>query len=223
MRELDERGWFVCENAVSVPLADELAASFDDAVGGRAGTRSGLAVDAVQRLARSAAVRALVEPVLGAGAFAFRATLFDKTPIANWLVAWHQDRVIPVAARTDEAGFGPWSVKHGVVHVQPPVAVLHELLAVRVDLDGSGPEGGGLRVLSGTHRDGVLAPEAIAELVARAPAATPAVPKRGALSMRPLLLHASSRTKLPRHRRVVHIEFAPRELPGATQYFQRVC
>jgi hypothetical protein len=223
VRELDERGWFVSENVVSAPLAAELAALFVTAVAARAGTRAGLDLDAVQRLARSPAVRALVEPILGSAAFAFRATLFDKTPAANWLVAWHQDRTVPVVVRTDEAGFGPWSVKDGVVYVQPPDAVLRELLAVRVDLDGSAADSGGLRVLSGTHRDGVLSPAAIVERRVRVLAATPEVPKHGALVMRPLLVHASSRTNVPQHRRVVHLEFAPRELPGVTQFFRRVC
>jgi len=30
--------------------------------------------------------------------------------------------------------------------------------------------------------------------------------------MRPLLLHASSAARSPQHRRVVHLEFAPRDL-----------
>src|SRR5690242_20725686 len=37
-------------------------------------------VPEVRRLAGSAPLRALVEPVLGAGAFAVRGLLFDKTP-----------------------------------------------------------------------------------------------------------------------------------------------
>jgi len=47
-----------------------------------------------------------------------QAILFDKTPDANWKVAWHQDLTIPVEARIETAGFGPWSGKDGVPHVQ---------------------------------------------------------------------------------------------------------
>jgi len=217
VQELDEHGWFVREDVVGEGLAAELAsvfATFD----GRAGTRDGLGFDAVRRLVASASVRAIVEPILGRAAFALRATLFDKTPTANWVVAWHQDRIVPVAARTDEPGFGPWSCKRGVVHVEPPVAVLEQLLAVRVDLDGSGPDTGGLRVLPGTHRDGVLGPAAIAASRDRVAAVAPTIPPHGALVMRPLLLHASSRATAPRHRRIVHVEFAPCELPGRTRF-----
>jgi hypothetical protein len=216
VQQLDEHGWFVRADVVGPELAAELCTAFA-AVDGRAGTRDGLGIDAVRRLAASAEVRALVAPILGGAAFAFRATLFDKTPAANWLVAWHQDRVVPVRERTDEPGFGPWSQKRGVAYVQPPVAVLASLLAVRVDLDGSGPDRGGLRVLPGTHRDGVLAPDTIAACRARIAAVTPPVPALGALVMRPLLLHASSRANAPRHRRIVHLELAPAPWPGPTQ------
>ncbi|HEX8338468.1 MAG TPA: hypothetical protein VF621_17245, partial [Pyrinomonadaceae bacterium] len=75
-------------------------------------------------LAHSAAVRALVEPVLGEGCFPVRGVLFDKTPAAPWKVAWHQDLTIAVRGRADAEGFGPWSVKAGVPHVQPPARVL---------------------------------------------------------------------------------------------------
>jgi len=47
------------------------------------------------------------------------------------------------------------------------------------------------------------------------------VPPRGALRMRPLLLHASSRAIAAAHRRVVHLEFAPGPLPGGVGF--RAC
>jgi hypothetical protein len=36
--------------------------------------------------------------------------------------------------------------------------------------------------------------------------------------MRPLLLHASAAAKNPRHRRVIHLEWAAEELPGGLQW-----
>jgi len=51
-------------------------------------------------------LRTLVEPVIGPGAFATSALLFDKLPRANWLVAWHQDLTIAVRERFDTEGFG---------------------------------------------------------------------------------------------------------------------
>src|SRR5262245_38819263 len=51
---------------------------------------------------------------------AVRALLFNKTPSTNWSLTWHQDRVIAVKDRIEVEGFGPWSRKHGALHVAPP-------------------------------------------------------------------------------------------------------
>jgi hypothetical protein len=39
--------------------------------------------------------------------------------------------------------------------------------------------------------------------------------------MRPLLLHASAPAKNPRHRRVIHLEYAANPLPGGLQWFEQ--
>jgi hypothetical protein len=211
-------GYSVHADVVSGDLRDVLVAVFAQAIPDRAGCRTGLEHPVVQQLARSTAVRSLVEPVLGVAAFAFRATLFDKNPRANWLVAWHQDRVVPVRAEVEAAGYGPWSRKREGVFVQPPAPVLAELLAVRVDLDGSEPRNGGMRVLAGTHRHGVLERDRIDEC-ARTQLPEPCViAAGGALCMRPLLLHSSSRATVVGHRRIVHLEFAAAPLPDGVEF-----
>ena len=82
----------------------------------------------VRELAHSEAVRALVEPVLGEGFFPVRGILFDKIPDANWKVPWHQDVTIAVQERVEAEGFGPWSMKADVLHVQPPAEVLGHMI-----------------------------------------------------------------------------------------------
>jgi hypothetical protein len=44
------------------------------------------------------------------------------------------------------------------------------------------------------------------------------VTRGGAVVMRPLILHASSQASVPKHRRVVHLEFAAEELPGGLEW-----
>ena len=51
---------------------------------------------------------------------AFRATLFDKSPVANWLVVWHQDTALPLRHHVAEPGWGPWSTKAGVLYAHAP-------------------------------------------------------------------------------------------------------
>jgi hypothetical protein len=103
------------------------------------------AVPEVGELARSGAIRALVEPVLGSAAMAVRGILFDKTPEANWKVAWHQDLTIAVRERIDLPDFGRWSTKAGILHVQPPSGILERMLAVRIHLDDCPADNGPVR------------------------------------------------------------------------------
>jgi len=175
-------------------------------------------VPEVAALADGPALRSLVAPVLGPGCFAVRGILFDKTPEANWNVVWHQDLSIAVRERRDVEGFGPWSEKAGVVHVQPPAAVLERMVTVRLHLDDCDESNGPLLVLPGSHRGGRLtAPEIQQQRAQIASVACP-VPSGGALLMRPLLLHASSASQSPRHRRVIHLEYAAESLPGGLRW-----
>ena len=81
-----------------------------------------------------------------------RAILFDKNESANWTVPWHQDRAIAVREKIEFPGYGPWSVKSGVVHVQPPLEILEKMVTLRIHLDPCPEDNGPLRVIRGTHR-----------------------------------------------------------------------
>jgi ectoine hydroxylase-related dioxygenase (phytanoyl-CoA dioxygenase family) len=175
--------------------------------------RNMLDIAAVRTIARSGVVRSLVEPVLGPNCFAVRGILFDKTPEANWKVVWHQDFTIAVQQKREAPGFGPWSEKAGVTHVQPPMEILERMLAVRLHLDDCGMENGPLRVLPGSHRTGRLSATDIAAWRERTPETICAALRGSALLMQPLLLHASSAAGVAAHRRVLHLEWAAEELP----------
>lgn len=177
-------------------------------------------VPASRTLAESEPLTRLTRAVLGPGAFVVRGLLFDKTPEANWGVPWHQDLTIAVKARTEAADYGPWTVKAGIPHVQPPVAVLEQMLTVRVHLDESDEQRGPLRVIPGSHQAGRLNAETTRDWLTRVPAQTCLVPRGGALLMRPLILHASSPAEAPGRRRVIHLEYAAAPLPGGVSWFE---
>ncbi|MDT7604911.1 MAG: hypothetical protein QOF61_2908 [Acidobacteriota bacterium] len=175
-------------------------------------------VPVLHGLARSRSVRSLVEPIVGAGCFVVRAIFFDKTPEANWKVAWHQDLSIAVRRRAEVEGFGAWSEKAGVAHVQPPAEILQGMLSVRLHLDASDETNGSLKVFPSSHLRGRLSACEIQRWRESAQPVECHVPRGGALLMRPLLLHASSASIEPRHRRVVHLEFAAHKLPGGLEW-----
>jgi len=167
----------------------------------------------IAKLAESARVRQLAQAVLGDTAFAVRGILFDKIPEANWKVPWHQDVTIALRAREDVEGFGPWSTKAGILHVQPPAQVLERMISIRFHLDACDESNGALHVIAGSHRAGRIAEGEIPSILAKSRACTCTVGRGGAMLMRPLLLHASSPSKAPAHRRVIHLDFACEQLP----------
>jgi hypothetical protein len=177
-------------------------------------------VPEVRRFAASETVRALIEPILGFAPLPVRGLLFDKSAEANWKVPWHQDLSIAVRKKMEVPGFGPWSVKAGVIHVQPPVAVLERMLALRLHLDDCGEQAGPLRVLPGSHLQGRLDPQAIRRWRENVRPVSCLVPCGGILLMRPLLLHASGAALSPSHRRVVHLEFAAEPLPSGLEWYE---
>jgi len=181
--------------------------------------RNLLCVPCVQDFSKSATVRSVVEPILGRMAIAVRGLLFDKTPNANWNVAWHQDLCIAVRQRAEVPGFGPWSLKAGIQHVQAPVSVLEEMLTLRLHLDDCSEENGPLQVLPASHRSGKLTTRQIAEWRSHVQPAVCCVPRGGVLVMHPLLLHSSSAARTPGHRRVIHLEFAAGDLPAGLEWF----
>lgn len=179
-------------------------------------------IPATRELARSPELRSIVSAVLGEECFAVRGTLFDKNPDANWSLFWHQDSIITVKDRLDAPGYSCWSRKASVWHVQPPFEVFERMLAVRVHLDDSFADNGPLRVLPGSHRHGWVDGELdlwkrdVREVVCEVGAG-------GLVLMRPLLLHASSASDNPSHRRVLQIEYAVGDLSGGLEWHDRIC
>jgi hypothetical protein len=185
-----------------------------------AGRRGLLALPAVTELARSSRFLNLVRPHLPSEPFPVRAIYFDKSPDTNWLVPWHQDLTLALRASAEVPGFGPWSTKDGIPHAQPPVELLQQMLTVRLHLDDADESNGALRVLPGSHREGRLSAERIRELRSQQSDILCTVSAGDALIMRPLLLHASSRSTSTRHRRVLHIEYAAFTLPDELNWHE---
>lgn len=220
-------GFVIVEDVLSRREADELLLALEQ-IGDTGSVRKRGGIFAVRNLldvspevaelAVSDSIRALVELVLGTHFFTIRGILFDKIPDANWKVPWHQDVTIAVQERVEVDGFGPWSTKADVLHVQPPASILENMLTVRLHLDTCGEENGALRVLPGPHTLGKIPESEIPGLRESLPEHVCAVGLGGALLMRPLLLHASSPSRVPGHRRVVHLDFASVALPASLRW-----
>jgi len=174
----------------------------------RAGSRHLMSHPAVRSIADRPELLELAREIVGPAAVPYRATLFDKSGARNWLVVWHQDTALPLASRTDSAEWGPWSVKDGVTYAHAPSWALRNIVALRLHLDDSTRENGPLRVIPGSHGDGVLSDEEVFRKARDSSAVDCVVRRGGVLRMRPLLIHGSSKSTCPEPRRVLHLEYA---------------
>ncbi|MES2886751.1 MAG: phytanoyl-CoA dioxygenase family protein [Pseudomonadota bacterium] len=135
--------------------------------------------------------------------------MFDKSPERNWMVGFHQDLSIPVASHSADPVLQGWSEKEGLLFVQPPAAILQQLVAVRVHLDDCHLGDGPLRVVPGSHRHGILDVDATSRLQQAHGEVSCTGPAGSLLVLSPLLLHASSKATGARRRRVLHFLWGP--------------
>jgi ectoine hydroxylase-related dioxygenase (phytanoyl-CoA dioxygenase family) len=217
VQSVHESGFAIVPRCLAKRTVEHLCLELGDA---KHAQRNLLNVHVVRDLAVSEPVKQLAAGILGKDCFAVRGMLFNKTPDSNWKVVWHQDKTIAVRERKNVANFGPWSMKAGVPHVQPPASLMSKMLAIRLHLDESHESNGPLRVVPGSHAAGSLSAEEIANWRDR-PSVTCPVSKGGAILMRPLLVHASSSSLKPETRRVIHLEFAADELPDGLEWYDR--
>ena len=178
-----------------------------------AGSRRLLESSWCQNLARQIRRHHSVSTLLPVDTVAVQCTVFDKSPENNWLVALHQDRSIPVSDRVDDSSLTGWSEKEGDLFVQPPAPVLEQITAVRIHIDPCPAESGALRVVPGSHLSGLLSATQAESFRNRSGETTVPSPRGGALLLKPLLLHASSKASSSVQRRVLHFVFGPRQLP----------
>jgi len=157
---------------------------------------------------------AVAQTLIGKAARPVRAVLFDKTPNANWAVAWHQDRTIVVRERREVEGFGPWSRKDGLLHVAPPIEVLEGMATLRIHLDPCGPDNAPLKVALGSHLLGRVAARDVARRADEHRQLECCATVGDVWAYSTPILHASERARRPVRRRVLQVDFSALDLPG---------
>jgi hypothetical protein len=212
-KPLEVDGFAVVPCAIDETRCEVLASRFQAFQNIGAGSRTLLSQQWCAELAYDLRQNPIVHNLLPVDAVAVQCTLFDKSPDKNWLVSLHQDLSIPVKRRVDSTECTGWSEKEGQVYVQPPVAVLEQLVAIRVHVDECTADNGPLRVVPGSHVFGRLDAGRAEELRPEHGEAIVPVPRGGGLVMRPLILHASSKATGANPRRVLHFVFGPAKLP----------
>ncbi len=217
-QEFDRQGFMIVESVVSSDRIAAMIAHLASISLDRAGTRNLLGfawcIELVDVLRSHPTIAELLPP----DPVAVQSTLFDKTVAKNWLVPLHQDLSIPVRERFENIHLSGWCHKESILYVQPPVDVLEKLVAIRVHIDDCNSDNGALRVVPGSHDRGRISSSDIATIKINNGEELCVVKQGGALIMRPLLLHASSKATNPNRRRVLHFLFGSASLPLGLQW-----
>ena len=160
-------------------------------------------------------IGAIAAAVLGPEANPVRAILFDKTAKRNWVLGWHQDRTIAVKERVHTDGFGPWTVKSGLIQVEPPFEILERMVTVRVHLDAADKTNAPLRIVPGSHKLGRLL-EAEIERAVTTLGERLCLAERGDVWLYATsIVHASIAADPPRRRRVLQVDYSADAAPGS--------
>jgi hypothetical protein len=190
----------------------------DSALKGRSGVRVFGQQALIDVLGKEGTLGRVAARLLGEGADPVRAIIFDKTTETNWSVAWHQDRTIAVRARYDAPGFGPWSIKAGVVHVEPPFEVTAGMITIRAHLDDCDVQNGPLMIVPGSHQLGRVPAKQAAEIAGRSGHAICLASAGDIWVYATAIIHASDRARVPHRRRVLHVDYASTNLPNGLEW-----
>lgn len=210
-KDFATNGYLVLDHVVSEAELLAIEAQLSSVGLDGVGTRNLLSASWCRELAERLRAGSIMATVLPPDPVAVQCTYFEKSADQNWLVALHRDLSIPIKRRIESPGWTAWSEKEGVLFAHPPNAVLESLVAIRVHLEDNTERNSPLQVVPGSHIGGENPTHRIKCLVRRG----------GALVMRPLLLHASSKLE-EGSRRVLHFLFGPRRLPDSAEWAHAV-
>lgn len=223
VNDLDGDGYAVADLSLTAQQCAHIAASLPTTTGaGHGGVKNLITHPTVIALLSHERLGKYLWSQIGRDLVAVKATAFDRTPEASARLQWHQDRTVAVKERLDVVGYGPWSTQSGALHVEAPEGVLAQMLAIRIHLDAWGEDNGPLRVIPGSHLLGKLDDAEVERFAADAEFVDLPMPQGSFLLIRPLLLRAASPARSAEHRRVLHIELAPREAISPLKWHETV-
>jgi ectoine hydroxylase-related dioxygenase (phytanoyl-CoA dioxygenase family) len=123
-----------------------------------------------------------------------------------------------VKERREVPGFGPWTVKSGMIHVAPPFELLTRMVTLRAHLDDVPESNAPLLIAPGSHRFGRTTVDTIDEVVRRC-GTRACMANAGDLWVYATpILHASEAASVPTRRRVLQVDSAAETLPHGLEW-----
>lgn len=184
---------------------------------GGAGTRH-VRIDGIKNLlAPTGTVGALADELLPK-AHPVRVTVFNKSNDQNWLVPWHQDRVIAVRDKHDLAGYSAWTKQGDYWHCEPPIEAFKKSLFIRIHLDELTTENGAMQIASASHLNGFVPAGNARGLAENCEIETGECKAGDLLACNSLILHRSGKSKTNSRRRTIRIDYSAFDLPEPLEW-----
>ena len=145
--------------------------------------------------------------------FLSKAIYFNKPSKSNWFVGYHQDLSISVKNKIEVEGYKSWTNKKGQIGVIPPLTILENSVTFRIHLDKADTTNGALKIISNSHQNEIIRIDENFKKSDFGEEVLCEVEKGGVMLMKPLILHASSKSISENDRRVIHLEFCNKDIP----------
>lgn len=166
-----------------------------------------LTIPEITGLLRSPRMIAIIEAVTGSGALLTNSIILDKTKDNNWGLDWHQDTKVAVNERIETPGYTGWTVEQGIHHVVLPAPLYNRKLYMRLHLDACDSRNGGIWMLPGSHKLGIIPQERIKDVVSAIPIQQCEAGEGDVMLMHPLLLHKSPYSLSGSRRRILQADY----------------
>jgi hypothetical protein len=215
---LANEGAQLCKTALSMTQVSDLESTLAAQPRDHAGVRLFGIPELRSFLGPAGPVGQIPASIIGRECLPVRAILFDKSANQNWFLGWHQDRTIVVKRHIDMDGFGPWSIKSSMVHVEPPFEVLASMLTLRVHLDPVPATNAPLLIAPGSHMFGRIPTPEISHIVHRCGIIACLADAGNIWLYATPILHASDTAVEPRRRRVLQVDYAVDQIPGGLEW-----
>ena len=202
----------ICE----LELLEHIAAKQDAAA---PGVRLSNDADLTQLLSQQGTAAKTARSLLKDSVHPVRAVLFDKSPDKNWSLGWHQDRTIVVKKRIETECFGPWSVKRGLHHVEPPFEIFSSMVTLRIHLDDVDKNNAPLLIAAGSHVHKKVQIEKIEQVVSEHEVHSCLASRGDIWAYKTPIIHASEASASNKSRRVLQVDFCNHHLPNGLQWY----
>ena len=123
-----------------------------------------------------------------------------------------------VQERIEVEGYGPWTMKNGLIHVEPPFELLATMITVRIHLDPTPPGNAPLLIAPGSHRYGRIPIADIPEVARRCGTVACLAEAGDVWAYSTPILHASEAAVGPVHRRVLQVDYSAESLPNNLEW-----